>query len=70
MKNILNVRNIEQAAAFLELDGQLSDGMWENTKPYDHWKPWCDAAVVIEPNNVGRNFFAPKDNYNFFQHHS
>lgn len=61
----LRVRNIEQAAAWLELDGQLSDGFWENSRPYDHWRPWCDAKIVIDPKNVGRNFYASKSNYNF-----
>ena len=60
----LVVRNIEQAAAWLELDGQISDGMWENVRPEDHWKIWCDAKVLVGP-NVGRNFYARKDNYNF-----
>ncbi len=23
-----------------EITGQLSDGAWENTKPFDHWKFW------------------------------
>ena len=61
----LAVRNIEQQALFLELDGQLSDGFWENAKPYDHYKPWCEAKVVVDPTNVGRNFWAQKKNYNF-----
>lgn len=63
----LTVRNIEQAAAMLELDGQISDGHWENARPYDHWKVWCDAKVRVatpgEP--VGRNFSAIKQDYNF-----
>ncbi len=60
----LVVRNIEQAAAWLELDGQISDGMWENAKPQDHWRIWCDAQVLVGP-NVGRNFYAQKDSYRF-----
>lgn len=61
---ILNVRNIEQAALMLELDGQLSDGFWENTTPHDHWRQWCAAKVVVNPERVGRNFYAQKSNYN------
>lgn len=61
---VLNVRNIEQAACMLELDGQLSDGFWENTRPMDHWKVWCRAQVVVNPSKVGRNFYADKSNYN------
>jgi hypothetical protein len=61
----LNVRNLEQAALWLELDGQISDGQWENARPYDHYKVWCLATVRVEPANVGRDFYAQKDNYNF-----
>jgi hypothetical protein len=60
----LNVRNIEQAACMLELDGQISDGHWENARPYDHWRVWTSAKVVVNPDNVGRNFYAEKSNYN------
>lgn len=37
-----------QAALWkFEIQGQISDGMWENTKPHDHYKFWCslDARV-------------------------
>lgn len=29
-----------------ELTGQMSDGMWENSGPRDHWKFWCRMDVV------------------------
>jgi len=29
-----------------ELAGQISDGMWENSGPRDHWKFWCNLTVV------------------------
>jgi hypothetical protein len=62
----LAVRNQVQAALFeKELKGQLSDGMWENSSPREHWKPWCSAEVIVDPENVGRDFYADKDNYNF-----
>lgn len=32
-----------------EITGQLSDGMWENTAPYDHWKVWNHMEAVIGP---------------------
>jgi hypothetical protein len=60
----LNVRNEAQKVLMEELDGQISDGMWENARPYDHWKVWCEARVVVDPTNVGRDFWAMKDNYN------
>lgn len=64
-KPILTFRNEIQAKLWEELDGQISDGMWENTRPYNHWKPWCNAEVLVDPKNVGRNFYADKDNYDF-----
>ena len=74
--NRLYVRNIEQAAAMLELDGQISDGKWENASPQNHWEVWCSAEVVVAGSGnteseghgtpaVGRTFNARKDNYNF-----
>ncbi len=67
----LNVKNLAQKVLFThELQGQISDGMWENV-PGDHWKDWSG----IKPENVtvaaenghetGRHGFSPKkDNYN------
>jgi len=66
MTNVLRVRNEAQRILLeKELKGQLSDGHWENARPFDHWQPWCDAVVVVDPTNVGRNFYARRDNYNF-----
>lgn len=48
-----------------ELRGQISDGHWENSRPHDHFRPWCDAKVIVDPQNLGRDFYAPKENYNF-----
>jgi hypothetical protein len=63
MKNQLNVRNARQAALFeLELKGQISDGMWENTANTS-WEMWCDAEAIVNPDNVGRNFHPRKDNF-------
>lgn len=42
--------SVTQAALFEhELKGQLSDGMWENAAPNDHWKFWCDLRVRVAP---------------------
>ncbi len=30
-----------------EIRGQLSDGMWENSRPFEHWRPWCNLVPVI-----------------------
>lgn len=46
-----------------EITGQLSDGAWENTRPLDHWKFWCDAEVVVD-GKVGHEGNPMKTNYN------
>lgn len=46
-----------------EIMGQISDGQWENARPWEHWKDWSEAEVRVGP-NVGRNFHTRKDNYN------
>lgn len=33
-----------------ELRGQLSDGMWENARPFNHWEKICDAEVTWSKN--------------------
>tara|TARA_R110002153_G_scaffold132597_2_gene281621 strand:- start:2860 stop:3372 length:513 start_codon:yes stop_codon:yes gene_type:complete len=63
MSETLNVRNARQAVLFeLELKGQISDGKWENTANTD-WRTWCGAEVVVNPEAIGRNFWAQKDNF-------
>lgn len=66
MIKVLAVRNERQKVLFeREIQGQLSDGQWENARPYNHWMEWCrDLKVIVDPDNVGRNFDADKDNYN------
>ena len=65
---VLAVNNEAQKVIFLsEMQGQISDGMWENARPFDHYKAWSDLneeSVIVDPSNVGRNFHAIKDNYN------
>ena len=62
----LRVRNEAQKVLWVhELTGQLSDGRWENSKPNNHWRPWSDADVVVDPTNVGRDFYAQRDGYCF-----
>lgn len=31
-----------------ELIGQFSDGMWENSRPHDHWMFWYDLDVKFD----------------------
>lgn len=65
----LYVGNLAQKVLFLaELQGQLSDGHWENARPLDHYKPWCalgwdDVIVTRDADHLGRTFWAQKDNY-------
>lgn len=66
MSNFINFSNQVQVALFKnELSGQISDGMWENTRPYEHWKVWGRAECRVNPLNVGVNFYPRKNNYNF-----
>lgn len=63
---VLAFRNEVQKSLFeIELQGQISDGMWENATPHDHYKPWCNATVIVDPTNVGRGFGARRDYYGF-----
>jgi len=31
-----------------EITGQLSDGRWENSRPFDHWKFWCSLTANFD----------------------
>ena len=31
-----------------EILGQLSDGLWENSRPYGHWKFWAECKPVVD----------------------
>jgi len=64
MDAIINFRNERQVTLYeCELKGQISDGHWENARPYGHWKIMCNAeARVGEP--LGPNFW-PRRRYNF-----
>jgi hypothetical protein len=50
-----------------ELCGQISDGMWENSGPRDHWKFWCDLDVVFGDTAgiVKTSGMCRKTSYNF-----
>jgi len=58
------VANMEEKILFLfEIQGQLSDGHWENTMPLDHWELWGDLewyTIVIDPDKVGPQGFWPR----------
>lgn len=59
-------RNQNQVVLFeKELTGQISDGYWENSRPYDHYKLpcWARPFVARTESEIGRNFNARM--YNF-----
>jgi len=35
-----------------ELSSQISDGKYENSRPYDHWNWVCDCDVFIDPDGL------------------
>jgi hypothetical protein len=64
---VLNLRNKDQVVIFeAELIGQMSDGQWENSMPYDHWEPWAECDVTANDDKpVGRNFWVKRDSYGY-----
>ena len=55
---ILTVENLAQKILFLnEVQGQISDGAWENSKPMDHYYYWCsiDENQVNHSGHIGRH---------------
>lgn len=68
----LIVPSLPAKIIFMEMQGQISDGMWENARPLDHYKAWMlnEEQVIVDPNvnNCGRNFSVIKDNYNLATH--
>lgn len=51
-----------------EFTGQLSDGMWENSRPYDHYKFWFQLDVKLGPEpmvNVPQYTYCRKNQYAF-----
>jgi len=65
MTNTLNFRNSVQVALFVhELSGQISDGMWENSIPHNHWKWLIDLKLEVNPDSLGPNFKISRK-YNF-----
>ena len=51
-KTTLFVTNMSQACLFeMEVSGQISDGKWENSRPYNHWEWVCDTEMVLSDKN-------------------
>ena len=50
MANILQFSNLRSALLYaFELEGQISDGKYENSRPYDHWRWVCDTKIQVVP---------------------
>ena len=47
-----------------EILGQMSDGMWENARPFDHWKFWNDLKVEKGAPHVESDSRPEKNSYN------
>lgn len=67
MNNLtIGFRNRNQVVLFTnELQGQISDGKWENSTPRRHYELPCEATafVATDDSQLGRNF--PARSYNF-----
>lgn len=51
MKNILNFSNLRSALLYkYELEGQISDGKYENSRPYNHWEWIKNTEIRIDAN--------------------
>lgn len=71
MTNMIRFANHAQEVLMeCELKGQISDGRWENSRPYNHWQAICNAKIThaFDATNdhalVGKNFH-PSRKYNF-----
>ena len=47
-----------------EILGQLSDGAWENTRPFNHWRFWSDLNVKKGKPEVKGGGWAERTGYN------
>jgi hypothetical protein len=63
---MIRVQNhVQKVLMLVELQGQISDGYWENSRPYDHWKEPASSAVEVSPDGVIGTDFWPERSYNF-----
>ncbi len=55
---------------FMEMEGQLSDGKYENSRPYDHWKWLCDVKNAVVDGSKGleeASYTRGYNNYGVYQ---
>ncbi len=65
MKTIYFATVVQVTLFVNELVGQISDGMWENSSPRNHWRDPCDATVAVDATNPRIEGFYPKRAYGF-----
>ncbi len=65
--SVLHLQSPSQLALWHnELTGQISDGMWENSRPFDHWGFWLDVRTALgDPHLEVKGRGPTKSNYNF-----
>lgn len=67
-KYTLGVQNLAQCILYKsELQGQISDGLWENAVPHDHYKEACQAEpyVAETADKLGPQGWRPRRCYGF-----
>lgn len=68
-RNKLYLPSMETKIIFMcEMQGQISDGMWENSRPFGHWKKWSSLTwddVIVSSELFGRVFEVPFSKYAF-----
>jgi hypothetical protein len=65
-QDIINFSNMRQKVLFdNELVGQISDGMWENSTPHNHWEQICRAKTIVDDSRLPGINFRLKRRYNF-----
>ena len=66
-KTLFYVGSEVQKGLFLhEIQGQISDGQWENSRPNDHWQFWCSfdaSSIIVDEKKLGRSYDAIINNY-------
>lgn len=67
----IGLQNLAQVIIYKkELQGQISDGMWENSKPHNHYKAASGAEpyVAETADQLGPQGWIPQRAYNFSSH--
>lgn len=63
--SIIAFQNQDQLVLWqTEIRGQISDGYWENAKPHNHYRDWCNAEAIVDEQNPGIDFYPVRQRYN------